>query len=69
MPGQPTLTLTKMLECNLPLYWARGRDYNMGPAQILAAHFFYLSSLMLQPIDFIIKKKTEELCSVGFFFF
>ena len=69
MSGQPTWTLTEMLECNLPLCWAGGGDCNMGPAQILAAHFFYLSPLGLQPIDFFIKKKkTEEPCSVGFIF-
>ena len=58
MPGQPTWTLTEMLECNLPLCWAGGGDCNVGPAQSLAAHFSYLSPLGLQPIDFIIKKKS-----------
>ena len=29
---------------------------------------FYLSPLGLQPIDFIIKKKSEEPCRGGFFF-
>ena len=32
----------------------------MGPAQILAAHFFYLSPLGLQPIGFIIKPEEAK---------
>ena len=31
-----------------------------GPAQILAAHFFYLSPLGLQPIGFIIKPEDAK---------
>ena len=55
MPGQPTWTLTEMLECNLPLCWAGGGDCNVGPAQFLAARFLYLSPLGLQPAGFYYK--------------
>ena len=65
MPGQPAWTLTELLECNLPLCWAGGGDCNVGPAQILAAHFFYLSPLGLQPIGFIIKPEEAKKKEAG----
>ena len=48
MSGQPTWTLTEMLECNLPLCWAGGGDCNVGPTQIIGGPLSLLSPLGLQ---------------------
>ena len=55
MPGQPTWTLTEMLECNIPLCWAGMGDYNVGPAQIFRRPNFLFSLKPIRAICFNIK--------------